>query len=120
MKQVRDTSAQVFHEDIEPTLHGRQLFVRQQLEAFIAEYSQAPTALELVRFVAATFPQRQVDVNTIRPRLFEMEQQGFVGHAAKRKCTISGKTSYTWEPTTPKPPQRPEPVPQRLPMGDLA
>lgn len=112
MKQAK-TAVDVYRADIEPTLHGRQLFVRQQLEAFIAEYSQAPTALELVRFVASKFPQRMVDVNTIRPRLFEMEQQGWVEHGEKRQCAISGKKVYTWEPSTPRVPL-PEPIPQRL------
>lgn len=115
MKQA-ETAKAVYRQDIQPTLHGRQLFVRQQLETFLVEYSQAPTALELVRFVGSKFPQRLVDVNTIRPRLFEMEQQGWVGHGEKRLCTISGKKVYTWEPTTPKPPAL-EPVPQRLEFG---
>lgn len=108
------TAIAVYRQDIEPTLHGRQLFVRFQLEQFIAKYAQAPTGLELVRFVASRYPHQHIDVNVIRPRLFEMEQQGWVRHGAKRVCSISGKRVWTWEPATPTPPVLREPEPQSL------
>ena len=112
MRQAR-TAIDVYRQDIEPTLHGRQLFVREQLEQFIDHFHIEPTALELVRFVASQFPQRQIDVNTIRPRLFEMEQQGWVQHGPKRSCSVSAKTVYTWQLSRPQPPVI-EPIPQRL------
>lgn len=113
MRQA-DTAKAVYHQDIEPTLHGRQLFVRQQLVAFLDQYKQEPTAKELLVFIASRFPQREFDLNSVRPRLTEMEEQGWVCHAGKRLCTVTNKRVYTWGPSTPKPPQLHEPVPQRL------
>ena|SRR5688572_18147981 len=112
MKQA-ETARTVYREDILPTLHGRQLFVRQQLEAFLAEYQQAPTAKELLVFIASRFPQREFDLNSVRPRLTEMCEQGWVGHGEKRLCSITGKRVWTWTLSTPKPPTL-EPIPQRL------
>jgi len=101
------------YRDLVPTLHGRQLFVRQQLVSFIATYQQDPTALELVRFIAAQYPQRLIDVNTVRPRLHEMKDQGWVQASDKRPCSVSHKRVYTWHPSEPRVPL-PEPIPQRL------
>lgn len=112
MRQAAHASA-VFHHDIEPTLKGRQAFIRAQLDAFITEYRQDPTALELVRYIASQFPQRLIDVNTVRPRLHEMAEQGWVSASQKRRCSVSGKTVYTWRPSEPRVPL-PEPIPQRL------
>lgn len=112
MKQAA-TARAVYHADIVPTLHGRQLFVRQQLVSFIDRYGQDPTALELVRFIASQFPQRLIDVNTVRPRLHEMAEQGWVSASQKRRCSVSAKTVYTWRPSEPRVPL-PEPIPQRL------
>lgn len=112
MKQAQ-TAIVVYHEAIRPTLHGRQLFVRDQLERFCREYDYRPTAGELVRYVAAKFPHRLIDVNTIRPRLTEMHEQGWVSHAGKRICSVTGKRVYTWRVSAPQPPVR-EPQPQSL------
>lgn len=111
MKQ-RDTARAVYRE-IEKTLHGRQLFVRQQLVWFIREFATHPTALELVRYIASQFPQRLIDVNTVRPRLHEMVEQGWVKASEKRLCSISQKRVYTWAPSEPRVPL-PEPIAQRL------
>lgn len=111
MKQA-PTAIAVYHE-LEPTLGKRQIFIREQLEAFLVEYEQAPTALELLRFIAARFPLRQFDCNSVRPRLNEPEKFGWVAHGKKRLCTVTGKKVWTWTLSTPKPPTL-EPVPQRL------
>lgn len=114
MRQAQ-TAVYVYRQDVQPTLHGRQLFVRQHLVGFIERLRYSPTSLELVRYVASQYPQRLVDVNTIRPRLKEMADQGWVRHGEKRRCSISKKNVYTWEPSEPKPPAPiREPEPQRL------
>jgi hypothetical protein len=113
MKRQAETAVDVYRTDILPTLHGRQLFVRQELGLFITHYHTQPTAKELLVFIASRYPQNEFDLNTVRPRLTEMFEQGWVGHGAKRVCTITHKTVYTWEPTTPQPPLV-EPIPQRL------
>lgn len=103
MRQA-ETAAAVYHEDIVPTLHGRQLFVRQQLEAFIETYTETPTSSELLRFICAQFPHRSFDPNSVRPRLTEMHEQGWVRHADKRRCAVTGKRVFTWACATPRPP----------------
>lgn len=112
MRQAR-TAIDVYRRDIQPTLHGRQLFVREQLVAFTEIYQCDPTAKELLVFIASRFPQDQVDLNTVRPRLTEMFEQGWVGHGGKRSCTVTHKTVFTWRPTTPQPPAV-DPVPQHF------
>ena len=37
------------------------------------------------------------DMNVVRPRITEMAQLGTIVEAGKRPCTLSGRTSYTWE-----------------------
>ena len=95
---------------------GRQLWVREQLARFIEQYGYEPTALELLRFVAAGFDHpSQCDVNTVRPRLTELHDQGWVARADKRTCTVSNVRVYTWRLATPRPPEPyREPIAQRL------
>lgn len=90
---------------IEPTLTTRQTFIREQLGHYRTRYGCWPTGLELLRFIVATVTSAgHFDVNSVRPRLFELEEQGYVGHGVKRTCAISGKVVYTWLVTEPKPP----------------
>ena len=112
MKQ-RDTARAVYHAEIKPTLHGRQLFVRQQLTWFVRKFEIYPTALELVRFIASQYPHRWVDVNTVRPRISELVEQGWVQACGKRECSVSRKRVYVWRPSEPHI-AFPEPTPQRL------
>jgi hypothetical protein len=44
-----------------------------------------------------------VDVNTVRPRITEMEAAGWVKRGEKRRCTVSAKRVFTWELATPRP-----------------
>lgn len=113
MKRQAETAIAVYRQDIQPTLQGRQLFVRQQLVAFIEHYQQEPTSKELLVFIASRFPQDEFDLNTVRPRLTEMHEQGWVCHAGKRDCSVTHKRVYTWGVATPRVPL-PEPIPQRL------
>ncbi len=106
MKQA-DTARQVYHETIEPTLLGRQRFVRGELLQYVATHHTAPTAKELLRFVAARYPETEFDPNHVRPRLFELNEQGWVVKGMKRHCTVTGKCVYTWLPSTPTPPPTP-------------
>lgn len=112
MKRQVATAIAVYRE-LEPQLHGRQLFVRQQLELFLNTYPYAPTALELLRFVSENFPTFRFDPNSVRPRLRELWEQGWVQHGDPRPCRISGKRVLTWQPSMPRVPVA-EPVPQRL------
>ena len=104
MKQA-PTAIQQYHARIVPTLKRRQAFVRQQLVAFLEQYQQGPTSAELLAFVQARNSGRY-DCNTIRPRLTELEQLGWVRHGVKRRCGASGSVALTWEPSTPQPPQQ--------------
>lgn len=90
---------------LEPTLRGRQLFVRSLLDAFRDEYGIWPTAKELLWFAVAGYPEaRHFDPNSVRPRLFELHEQGWVAHGPKRTCSVTGKTVITWMSATPRPP----------------
>lgn len=103
MKQA-PTAARVFRSEIEPTLALRHRFVREQLQAFVGEHHYGPTALELLLFIAQHHRRLRYDVNTVRPRLTEMEKLGWVRHGAERRCDVSAKTVMTWLPANPQPP----------------
>lgn len=94
------------YRDLEPVLNERQQQVRRLLAEFQAKYDCWPTALELLRYATATYAAcRNFDVNSIRPRLFELHEQGYVAHGAKRKCVVSDKRVYTWVATRPVAPR---------------
>lgn len=115
MRQA-STAIEHFHTQIEPVLPAKQQWVRDQLAAFIRLEQYEPTARELLRWVASHQARPDsVDVNTIRPRLTEMEAIGWVAHAGKRVCQVTGATVHTWCLATPRPPEPwREPVPQLL------
>lgn len=96
MKQAL-TAVQVYRQDIEPDLARRQQFVKEELAAFYRMRQQWPTGRELLRFTTARYPAGQFDVNSIRPRLFELRDQGWVTSYDKRTCLVSGKTVFVWE-----------------------
>jgi hypothetical protein len=100
-----DTAIQSYRQ-IEPTLADRQQFVRDLVERYSVVFHHAPTGLELLRYASGLYPDRSFDVNTIRPRLFELEQQGWVQKGKKRECSISRKTVYTWKLSRPVAPGR--------------
>lgn len=111
MKQA-DTARAVYHRDIEPTLEARQKFVRDHLRAYLEEYAQAPTGLELLAFAQRRCPTQRLDVNTIRPRLTELHDRGLVRMGEKRRCRESGKRVFTWELAEPAKPSAQEPTEQ--------
>ena len=84
MKQA-DTAIAAYR-DLAPTLNERQSTVRGLLREFRDQYGTWPTGLELLRF----------DVNSIRPRLFELNAIGYAAKGPKRICAVSGKRVYTW------------------------
>jgi len=97
------TSVAHYHAEVLPTLKRRQTFVRQQLVRFVDRYHFHPTSAELLRFVQAT-NMGHYDVNTIRPRLCELEASGWVRHGVKRSCAVTKATALTWVPSSPQPP----------------
>lgn len=104
MKRQPDTAIAA-RRAIEPTLTTRQAFIREQLGHYRTRYGCWPTGLELLRFITATVAScRHFDVNSVRPRLFELAEQGYVGHGVKRACAVSGKVVYTWVVTEPQAP----------------
>lgn len=105
IKRQPDTAIASYR-DVSQTLGERQRLVRELLTECRDRYGCWPTSLELLRYAVATREQcRRFDVNAIRPRLFELHEQGYVVHGVKRTCTVSGKRVYTWIATTPQPPQ---------------
>jgi len=106
MKRVRDTSAAVFYEAIQPSLSTREQIVYTALQSFC----EPPTSYELTDYLIA---RRLVsDLNGCRPRLTELLAKGHVALGPKRKCRVTNITVYTWRIARPLPAREPEP--QRL------
>lgn len=87
---VRSTSAQVYREDIEPSLPRREQIVLDGLK----DYGSAPTAYELTEFLRQR--HQAFDVNSCRPRLTALLAKGKVVTGEKRRCHITNKTALTW------------------------
>lgn len=102
MKQA-DTAIASYR-DLAPTLNERQSTVRGLLREFRDQYGTWPTCLELLRFATTTHVAcARFDVNSIRPRLFELNAIGYAAKGPKRICAVSGKRVYTWVITAPAP-----------------
>lgn len=96
MKQAQ-TAVDVYRSDIFPDLARRQAFVKDELAVFFNTYGEWPTARELLRSATARHPRAVDDVNSIRPRLNELWEQGWVARYDKRLCRVSGKRVFVWE-----------------------
>lgn len=107
-KRVRDTSAEVFKTDIEPTLSRREQIVFDALQ----ESNEPPTSYELTEFLKSR--HQAFDVNSCRPRLTGLLAKKKIEFGEKRKCRITGKRCYTWRISVPQPIEWREPVAQRL------
>lgn len=114
MKRVVDTSRDAF-KDVRADLARRHALILDGICRYWREYYTNPTAYELLKFLQAENPA--LDVNGIRPRLTELEASGRVAKGEKRRCTITGKTVYTWSVVTPS--SVPAPFVERLPLGEV-
>lgn len=65
------------------------------LAAYWNRFQASPTALELLAWMREC-GEPVFDVNSIRPRLKELVDDGLVEPRAKRKCIVSGQTVWTW------------------------
>lgn len=108
------------HRALVPALRERQSIVRQLLREFRTRYETWPTSLELLRYATSTHVLcRNYDVNSIRPRLHELEAQGYVAKGPKRLCSITRKKVYTWLVATPAPPRFDDPALERARQVEL-
>lgn len=90
MKRVRATSAESYREIVK-TISQREQIVLHALQTWTGD---APTAYELFNALMKT--GLVYDLNSVRPRLTELEARGLVEHGDKRTCRISGKSALTW------------------------
>lgn len=65
------------------------------LAAWWNRYQTSPTALELLNWMREQ-GESVFDVNSIRPRLKKLVDQGLVEPRVKRRCIVSGHTVWTW------------------------
>jgi hypothetical protein len=91
-RTVRDTSREAYR-DVRASLAARERVVLEGLRAYLAERGEAPTAYELFKFMEARGEAR--DLNSVRPRLTEMQGRAVVC-GPKRKCGVTGKKAHTW------------------------
>lgn len=103
-KRQRQTARAQYHRqraiDEEKQVEGHQAETRcQQVLRILAAYwnakNESPTALELLEF-GRQRGERLFDVNSIRPRLFELVETNLIEARGKRKCRVSGVMVHTW------------------------
>jgi len=80
---IRNTSTLAYN-DIKSTLGARQRVVLD-----IIHYLEAPTNLEISRYLG-------LPINTITPRTNELVKKGLVCNAGQKICSISGRMAYAW------------------------
>lgn len=65
------------------------------LAAWWNRYQTSPTALELLAWMKEQ-GEPVFDVNSVRPRIRQLVEDGLVEPRAKRRCIVSGMTVHTW------------------------
>jgi hypothetical protein len=102
-KRQRQTARQVYHlrrdEDIAKAARGEETREGQVLRLLAAHWNAtqcSPTARELFVWAVNVRQERLDDINSIRPRISMLVDQGLVETRQKRRCAVSGKTVNTW------------------------
>lgn len=96
-KDVQATSLEA-HDQVAPTVARRERAVLVGLSRCYAMTQQWPTAYELFAFMADRKIGGVRDLNSVRPRLTSLKQQGKVSHPdEKRRCQITGKRALLWQ-----------------------
>ena len=90
---VQATSVDAYR-DLADTLPAREQAVLIGLRRHWASYRQAPTSYELFESMRAD--GCAFDLNSVRPRLTALWKKGRVIQQARRRCSVTGKTAYTW------------------------
>jgi len=111
MKHTTDTSLAALA-DIRRDQGRRDTFVLAGLKRYRRDRGADPTGYELLRFLQVERPH--YDLNSIRPRLTELEDAGRVVKGDKRRCSVTQKTVYTWAAVSPSP--VPVPFAERPPV----
>lgn len=103
---VRDTSLKTFFEDPERLTMRQIVFnailkINQEGFPVMKENKDGvlvfdrhifyPTDKEIAKYLGFSDP------NKVRPRRNDLMKHGFIREAEKRKCTIGGKESLTWD-----------------------
>lgn len=101
-KRQRQTAREVYKvrrgDDKRKKAAGEETRTGQVLRCLAAwwnRFNTSPTALELLNWMRER-GEPVFDVNSIRPRLKELVDQGLVEPRAKRQCIVSGQTVWTW------------------------
>jgi len=102
-KRQRQTAREVYRvrraEDIAKAEAGQETREGQVLRLLAAHWNHtqhSPTARELFVWAVNVRGERLDDINSIRPRISMLVDQGLVEPRAKRRCAVSGKTVTTW------------------------
>lgn len=101
-KRQRQTAREVYRrqraDDTTRAAAGRETRKGQVLRCLAAYWNRfqvSPTALELLAWMLSS-GERVRDVNDVRPKLHYLFKDGLVEPRAKRTCSVSGMTVWTW------------------------
>lgn len=108
---VADTSRAAY-EIVRETLPRRERLVWEAL----ARCDKAPTAYELVSRMLQDGDA--FDLNSVRPRLTEMYEKGYVRRLGKRTCSVTGRLVYTWQAVPARPPVKREKPRRAVPVAE--
>lgn len=100
-REMADTSLEVYHDRILPTLQKRELAVLMALYDYqdATGYGGA-TGGELTEWMKSRGLAR--DVNGVRPRLTGLSDKGWVQSGSARKCRAYGTAAHPYWPTLPR------------------
>ena len=95
-KDVQVTSLEAY-DDLQATLQTRERAVLLGLETYHARRGEWPTAYELFQFMQQLHLGGVKDLNSVRPRLTSLKEQGRVlNELEKRRCRVFGKRALVW------------------------
>ena len=102
-KRQRQTAREVYRvrreQDKADAAAGHETREGQVLRLLAAHWNatqHSPTARELFVWAVNVRKESLDDINSIRPRISMLVDQGLVEPRAKRRCAVSGKTVTTW------------------------
>ena len=101
-KRARQTSRAIYRrqrdEDTRRQAEGRETrkaMVLRCLAAYWNRYQESPTARELFAWMQGQ-GEPVDDINSVRPKLFYLEQDGLIEARGERVCAESGERVRTW------------------------
>jgi len=87
MRKLRETSLDVYFDEVLPTLGARQ---KQVLNVFFENPGRDFSNMELAEYL-------NWSINRVTPRTYELRGRRILTESRKRKCGVTGRRVWAWK-----------------------